>query len=168
MLRKWGFGHFADLRRGLGKKEGVVFLRGGGLIPRCTLCKNWPIITKDFRLSLFNSFTFYWKQTGNNIHNCSLLQGNKICSKHSFNLVWIYIKLNLENFKFFLDFVMLQMHHNLLNLLNCICRSIKKVSYCILHHCFQLLIQFENKILLSSTVLPLLWRVLSVFMCFYP
>ena len=50
----------------------------------------------------------------------------KSVSKHSFNVVWIYIKLNLENFKFFLDFVMLQMHHNLLNLLNRICRSTKK------------------------------------------
>ena len=32
-----GLGQCADLRGGLGKKEGVVILRGG-LIPQCTLC----------------------------------------------------------------------------------------------------------------------------------
>lgn len=30
-------GWFADLRWGLAKKEGVVFLKGWGLIPQCTL-----------------------------------------------------------------------------------------------------------------------------------
>ena len=36
--KKGGLGQFADLRGGgLGKKEGVVFLRGEGLIPQCPL-----------------------------------------------------------------------------------------------------------------------------------
>ena len=35
---KRGLGLFADLRKGLEKKRGMVFLRGGrGLIPQCTL-----------------------------------------------------------------------------------------------------------------------------------
>ena len=40
LLKKWGrLGQFADLRGGVGKKEGSgVFDGGGGLIPQCTLC----------------------------------------------------------------------------------------------------------------------------------
>ena len=37
-------GWFADLRWGLAKKEGVVFLKGWGLIPQCTL--RHPIYAK--------------------------------------------------------------------------------------------------------------------------
>ena len=37
--KKERLGHFADLRRGsLARKRRVVFLRGRGLIPQCTLC----------------------------------------------------------------------------------------------------------------------------------
>ena len=37
-LKRGGLGWFSDLRGGLARKREVVFSRGGGLIPQCTLC----------------------------------------------------------------------------------------------------------------------------------
>ena len=53
--KKGGLGQFADLRGegGLGKKEGVLFLRGG-LIPQCTLCNS-----DNFRELIQNNTTHF-------------------------------------------------------------------------------------------------------------
>ena len=53
MPKKGGLGQFADLRGGLGKKEGLVFLKEGGLIPQCKLCsKDLP----DMKIGLYDLF----------------------------------------------------------------------------------------------------------------
>ena len=50
MPKKWGLGQFADLR-GLGKKAGVVFLRGGVDTPMHTMKRDFSDIP-DSELSL--------------------------------------------------------------------------------------------------------------------
>ena len=51
-----GLGQLADLRGGLERKKGVVFLRKGRLIPQCTLCKFSVLLNYAFMIWLYFEF----------------------------------------------------------------------------------------------------------------
>ena len=80
---KGGLGHSANLKGGLGKKEGAVFLRAG-VIPQCTLC-TWS----HGHISTQHQTTYkkVLKKTG----HCTFAIKNKALQKYLNKNINIYI-----------------------------------------------------------------------------